>query len=78
MGVFELGTSNQMLELRVTAIRMALLTLINSSFGPSLDMDSAKDSTPPRNHLRELRSHDCLIEVTRRASAESAIPWLEG
>ncbi|KAJ5519744.1 hypothetical protein N7463_000197 [Penicillium fimorum] len=41
-------------------------------------MGSAKDSTPPLNHLRELKMHDCLIEVTRRESDESTAFCLGG
>ncbi|OQE83639.1 hypothetical protein PENNAL_c0031G00734 [Penicillium nalgiovense] len=40
-------------------------------------MDSTNDAVP-QNRPRELKVHDCLIEVTARESGRSAVFWLRG
>ncbi|KAJ6143807.1 hypothetical protein N7471_003260 [Penicillium samsonianum] len=41
-------------------------------------MGSTNDPVPPHNRARELKMHDCLIEVTRLEGGQSAVFWLGG
>ncbi|KAJ5950357.1 uncharacterized protein N7479_008770 [Penicillium vulpinum] len=41
-------------------------------------MGSTKDPVPPPYRPRELKMHDCLIEVTRLEGSQSAVFWLGG
>ncbi|KAJ5956747.1 hypothetical protein N7501_011026 [Penicillium viridicatum] len=41
-------------------------------------MGSTNAPLPPRNSTRELKMHDCLIEVTRFSDGQSATLWLGG
>ncbi|CAI7573118.1 unnamed protein product [Penicillium viridicatum] len=51
---------------------------LNSLFKLSPNMGSTNAPLPPRNSTRELKIHDCLIEVTRFSDGQSATFWLGG